>query len=101
MAAHFYLLKRTGCSQLKIQSQTVSTGQLCMTLQYKVGAKKRLMKLTPEVNFINMITRSLYARRTRKRKKLLELTVLLALLGSVCVKAPWKMLVKLTPGQLM
>ena len=40
-----------------------------------------------------------YAHRSRKRKKLLELTVVFAILGSSRVKAARKMLVKLTPGQ--
>ena len=34
----------------------------------------------------------------RKRKKLLEMIVFFALLGSACVKAACKMMVKLTPG---
>ena len=51
------------------------------------------------VNFINMFTCSFYARRSRKHKKLLYLTVLFALLESMCIKAPCKMLVKLTPSE--
>ena len=38
------------------------------------------------------------AHRSQKLKKLLNLTVFLALLGSVFVKAASKLLVKLTPG---
>ena len=49
------------------------------------------------VNFINVFARSFYARRFQKQKKLLEQTVFFALLGSACVKAAHKMLVKLTP----
>ena len=45
-----------------------------------------------------MFTHSFYARRSRKRKKQLELTVFFALLGSASEKAARKMLVKLTPG---
>ena len=52
---------------------------------------------SPEVNFTNVFTRSFYARRSRKRKQLLDLTVVFALLGSECVKAAHKMMVKLTP----
>ena len=51
----------------------------------------------PGVNFINLFTRSFYANRSQKRKKLLDLTVFFALLGSVCEKAA-QMMVKLTPG---
>ena len=50
------------------------------------------------VNFINMLMRNFYPRRSRKHKKLLDLTVFFVLLGPACVKAARKMLVKLTPG---
>ena len=52
---------------------------------------------SPWVDFINVFTRSFYARRSRKHKKQLEMTVFFALLGSLSLKAPGKMLVKLTP----
>ena len=56
-----------------------------------------LVKLTsPGVNFINVFTCCVYAQRSQKRKKLLELTVFFALLGSARVNAARKMLVKLT-----
>ena len=48
----------------------------------------------PWVNFINKLTRSFYARRSQKRKKLLDLTVFFALLGSAHVKAVSKETVK-------
>ena len=51
-----------------------------------------------KVSFINLFTRSFYAHRSQKRKKLLDLTVFFALLGSAQVKAARKLLVKLTPG---
>ena len=41
----------------------------------------------PEVNFINVFTRSFYACRSQKSKKLLELTAFFVHLGSVCLKA--------------
>ena len=41
---------------------------------------------------------SFYAHRSQKRKKVLDLTVFFALLGSLLVKAAHKMLMKLTPG---
>ena len=44
-------------------------------------------------------TSSFYARRSQKCKKLLDLTVFFALLGSASVKAARRMLMKLTPGQ--
>ena len=50
------------------------------------------------VNFINVFTCSFYAGRSQKPKKLLNLTVFWALLGSAHLKAAHKMLVKLTPG---
>ena len=55
-----------------------------------------LVKLTLGVNFINVFTRSFYVHRSQKCMNLLELTVFFALLGSGCVKAARKMLLKLT-----
>ena len=43
---------------------------------------------------------SIYARRSWKRKKLLDLTVFFAFMGSAFVKATCKMLVKLSPACL-
>ena len=57
-----------------------------------------LMKLTLGVKFINVFTQSFYTGRSRKHKKLLNLTVVFEFLGSAHVKAARKMLVKLTPG---
>ncbi len=51
------------------------------------AARKTLMKLTPVVNFINI----LWAASTD------GLTVFFAILGSACLKALHKMLVKSTP----
>ena len=50
----------------------------------------------PGVNFINVFTHSFHERRSQRCKKLLNLTVFLALLGSAWVKAAHEMLVKLT-----
>ena len=50
----------------------------------------------PQVNFIYMFMSSFYACRSQKCKKLIELTLFFAVLGSVHVKAARKMLVKLT-----
>ena len=50
------------------------------------------------VNFINVFMGRFYTCRSQTRKKLLELTVFLALLGSASVKAARKMLVKLSQG---
>ena len=46
------------------------------------------------VNFINEFTRSFYAHRSRKCKKLLDMTAFFALLGSARVKSAPNMLVK-------
>ena len=42
------------------------------------------------VHFINVFTRSFYVRRSQKCKKVLDLTVFFALLGSACVKTAHK-----------
>ena len=64
---------------------------------FRKKEEKMIYHLPPWVNFINVITPSFYASRSYKRKKLLNLTVFFALLGSACVKAARKMIVKLTP----
>ena len=45
----------------------------------------------PKVNFINVFTRSFYARRSQKRKKDSQVKQLFALLGPACVKAACKL----------
>ena len=50
--------------------------------------------------FHQLFTHSFNVRRSQKRKKLLELTVFLALLGSAGVKDVHKMLVKLTLAEV-
>ncbi len=53
----------------------------------------------PEINFVNMLTRSLYARRSQKRKKIqLSHKYLFTLFGSTGAKAVRRTLTKLTPG---
>jgi len=44
----------------------------------------------PGVNFINVLQAAFYTRRSQKCKKLLDLTVFFALLGSACIKAACK-----------
>ena len=53
------------------------------------------------VNFINVFTHSFYAHRSQKRKKLLELTIVFALLGFAFVKVAPKMLVKKSLGAVV
>ena len=62
--------------------------------------KHKMCKLEKKegVNFINVFTRSFYARRSQKRKKLLHLTIFFALLGSGWIKVAHKKLMKLTQG---
>ena len=52
---------------------------------------------SPGLNFINLLTRSFYASRSEKRKKLLELTVIFVLLGSLSVKAAHKHVDEIDP----
>ena len=64
----------------------------------RIWKRESNKKHNTEVNFIDMFTRIFYAHRSLKCKKLFDLTVFFALLGSASVKAACKMLVKLTPG---
>ena len=68
-----------------------------------MGASEATTAITENIlptwgQFHQHSTSSFYARRSRKCKKLLDLTVFFALLGSSSVKAACRMLMKLTPG---
>jgi len=61
------------------------------------SACRMLMKLTPGVNFINILRGTFTCTDSKSAKKTDGLTVFFAHLGSMCLKALNKMLVKLTP----
>ena len=52
----------------------------------------------PGVNFTNILHAAFTYADLKSTKNTVKLTVFYALLGSACVKAARKMLVKLTPG---
>jgi len=56
------------------------------------------MKLTPGVNFINVLWVAFALADPKSVKKTDNFTVFFALLGSLCVKAVRRMLMKLTTG---
>ena len=60
-------------------------------------AEIKLKKMRYGVHFINVFRHSFYLSRSRKCKKLLDLTVFFVLLGSASIKAAHKIMVKLTP----
>ncbi len=62
------------------------------------AARRRLMKLTPWVDFTNMFTSSFYECRYQKGKGQSSHQCLFALLGSMLEKSVLKRLVKLTPA---
>jgi len=69
------------------------------TLWYKTKCNSQIFFITLKsrgVDFTNMFTQSFYAQRSQKRKKTVKSSVSFALLGSPCIKAALKMLVKLT-----
>ena len=73
------------------------TGSRCFYRKVRCCCSVRVCTLhCLGVDFINVFTRSFYTLRSRKHKKLLDLTVFFVLLGSAHVKAARKMLVKLT-----
>ncbi len=61
------------------------------------AAFKMLKKVTPGLNFINVL-RTAFLRGTQKRKKYSQVFSLFTLSGSTSIKAACKMLKKLTPG---
>ena len=71
-----------------MHDQTLDFSNMCLTFKE--------YSMPPGVNFINLFTHSFYARRSQKRKKAAWVDCFFAILGSACVKAARKMLVKLT-----
>jgi len=61
-------------------------------------ARKTLVKLTPGLNFINVL-RTAFTRAEEEVTD--DLTVFFTLLGSTSIKASRKTLVKLTPGDTL
>jgi len=57
-----------------------------------------LMKLTPGVNFINILHTAFTLVDPNSLNKIDNLTVFFTLLGSACVKAVHRTLMKLSPG---
>jgi hypothetical protein len=88
------LLRRYSFAK-KLQSQTVIREKLQKTYLYKKCASSILMKLTPDVNFINVLKKSADPKREKKTDNLI---VFFVLLGSVRIKAALKTFLKSTPG---
>ena len=66
----------------------------------EIGAKaacKMLVKLTPGVNFTNVLQAAFTSADPKSTKKTVKLSSFIALLGFAHVKAAHRMLVKLTP----
>jgi len=62
------------------------------------ASRKTLAKLTPGVNFANILCAALTLVDPKSVKRIDNLTVFFTLLGSAHVKASPKMLAKLAPG---
>jgi len=58
-----------------------------------------LMKLTPVVNFINILHAAFKRASPKSAKNIVKLSVFLLLLGSVSAKAACRTFMKLTPGR--
>jgi len=78
-----------------------SSCQYLFTLLGSTGVKavcRKLMKLTPELNFINILLTAFTRIDPKRVKKTVKLSIFFMLLGSTSLKAARKMLVTLTPG---
>jgi len=64
------------------------------------AASKKLMKLTPGVNFTNVLWTAFTLVDPERVKKIDNLTIIFTHLLSVCIKAGRKMLMRSTPGRL-
>jgi len=65
-----------------------------------VTSTKELAKLTPAVNFINILRAAFMCTDPKSAKRTDDLIVIFVLSGSACVKAVCKMLLKSTPDLL-
>jgi hypothetical protein len=54
------LLRQYFCAK-KVQTLNLSTKKLCPKLSYEKGVRKMLVKLTPGVNFTNLMAQSVNA----------------------------------------
>ncbi len=84
-------------SPKKFQSQYGIREKLHKTLLHEKGTRKMLMKLTPGLNFINILCTVLMLAGSKSVRRYRWLTVFFMLFGSTSVIAVRKMLVKLTP----
>jgi len=83
----------------KITKLNVTREKLLNLLSYEKCSNKMLMKLTPGVNFINILNAASMFKDPKSAKKTDSLIVFFALLGSECIKTVFKMLVKLPLDQ--
>ena len=68
-------------------------------ISYSVNPQvQMLMKLTLGVNFSNILRAAFTYANPRSAKKTVNLTIFFVLLGSMCVKAANRRLMKLTQG---
>jgi len=77
----------------KLQTQTVSADKFRKTLLYKNDARKMLVKLTPGVNFINILLKAFKHVDPKSAANTVKPSVFFALSGSERIKALGKMLV--------
>jgi len=78
----------------KIEKLNVIREKLLNLLSHEKRARKMSMKLS---HGVNILCAAFMLPVPKSTKETDNLTVFFALLGSVCVKASWKMLVKSTP----
>ncbi len=59
------------------------------------------MKLTPGVNFNNILRAAFKHANLKKRKRYWKLDWIFTILGSLCVNIAWNILVKSTPDRVL
>ncbi len=70
----------------------------CEIQKFRIFCLSQGLSLGIRVQFCQHCTCSFYAHRSRECKKYSQAFILFSLLGTACIKAEHKMLVKLTPG---
>ncbi len=93
------LLHQLMSSNFRFWTQTLSTEKPHKFLLYKKTACKMLLRLTPGLDFINVLRTAFTPVGPKSVKRYQRLDWVLTLLGPTSVKAVRRTLMKLTPGR--
>jgi len=97
MLTRCFYMRKCSSPQLLFHQKYLAQLYQCTQLEFKPMNLEKCWGIDTWSQFHQRSTSSIYARRPRKRKKTVKLSIFFALLGSGGIKAAHKMLVELTP----